>query len=479
LREYPYDRQSHFLSLCARTCHTGREMHRGLLCAIAASFFGLVASPLASRLWHASPPAHPGLARDTPPPLAHIEAAPREGASAAEPQRGPPPDERPTERQQLPIPGLDLTRIGSADATPTAPAEAGTARLTLDIDLQRVALALMAARHLPEAAAVLMDVSSGRLLVYASHIEHGPARDLCVEATAPSASVFKIVTAAALVENAHLGPDTKQCYLGGEERIAPIDLVDDPQRDKWCTTLAGAMGRSINAVFARLAKEYLAPEQLEAMARRFGYGQALTFDVPVQPSELNVPSDPLEFARTAAGFWNTTLSPLQAAEISAIVARDGESIRPRIVDKIVADSGAVVWSSPEAPVSRRAIASDTAEKIAAMMGHTVSEGTSRRAFHDARGAAFLPRLAVAGKTGTLTDAATHRYYTWFTGFAPNDAAQGVAQVAIAVLVVNGPTWQIKANALARDILRAYFASHRVQGVTRPSVAAIARHSQRR
>ena len=228
------------------------------------------------------------------------------------------------------------------------------------------------------------------------------------------------------------------------------------------------MGRSINAVFARLAKERLSPDQLEAMARRFGYGQSLAFDVPVQPSALHVPKDPLEFARTAAGFWNSTLSPIEAAEISAIVARGGERIRPSIVDKIVDASGREVWAAPEGPAPIHAIASDTAEKVAAMMQHTVSEGTSWRAFHDPRGGAFLPGIAVAGKTGTLTDGQSHRYYTWFTGFAPAKPTPDVRQVAVAVLVVNGPTWQMKANTLARDVLRAYFASRGVDRVTQPS-----------
>jgi peptidoglycan glycosyltransferase len=388
-------------------------------------------------------------------------------------------DGAPSVPQIDPAAGLDLTRIGSVDGSSTAPAERGVARLTLDVDLQRTAVALMASRHLPEAAIVVMDAASGRLFVYASHVEVGRWRDLCAEASAPSASVFKIVTAAALVEDAHLGPETKQCYLGGEQRILPIDLVDDPQRDKWCTTLAGAMGRSINTVFARLAKEHLEPTQLDAMARRFGFGQPLPFDVPVKPSVIHVPEDPLEFARTAAGFWNSTLSPLQAAEISAIVARGGETVRPVVVDKIVSDSGAVVWSAPESPPASRAIARDTADKLATMMEHTITEGTSFRAFHDARALPFLPGIGVAGKTGTLTDGAAHRYYTWFTGFAPSKPMDDLPQVAVAVLVVNGPTWQVKANVIAREILRAYFASHEVKGVTRPSLSAIARHKRER
>jgi peptidoglycan glycosyltransferase len=376
------------------------------------------------------------------------------------------------------VAGLDLLRMTLADGAALAPTDAGTARLTLDAELQRTATGLLSAHHLPEAAIVLMDVATGRLLVYASHVEKGPPRDLCVEASAPSASVFKVVTAAALVEDAHLGAETKQCYSGGEQRINTVDLVDDPQRDRWCTTLAGAMGRSINTVFARLARKDLTPPQLEDMARRFGYGSALSFDVPVQPSALRIPTETLDFARTAAGFWNTTLSPLEALQISAIVARDGEAIRPSIVDRILSSAGSVAWSAPETAPTRRVVTHETAAQLATMMEHTVGEGTSWRAFHDGRGGAFLPGITVAGKTGTLTEGETQRYYTWFTGFAPSHPVPGVRQVAVAVLVVNGPSWQVKANVVARDVLRTYFAQHETTGVSKPSVNAIARHHKR-
>lgn len=397
-------------------------------------------------------------------PIVHTEPAPK-----AEPPR----------ELEGPVAGLDLLHVRPGPNGLVATANAGTAALTLDPDLQSAATRILAAHHLPEGAVVLMDIATGHLLVYANHVEQGPARDLCAEASAPSASVFKIVTAAALVEDAHLGADTKECYSGGEQRIGMSDLTPDPARDRWCATLAGAMGRSINTIFARLAKEHLAPQDLEVMARRFGYGDALPFDVPVQASALHVPSESLEFARTAAGFWNTTMSPLQAIEISAIVARGGETIRPSVVSSVTSPSGAVVWSAPDAAPAHRAIAKDTAEQLATMMSHTVSEGTSYRAFHDGRGTAFLPGIAVAGKTGTLTHAETQHFYTWFTGYAPMKAEPEVPRVAIAVLVVNGPTWQVKANVVARDVLRAYFAEHDVEGVSRPGASAktVARHKR--
>jgi cell division protein FtsI/penicillin-binding protein 2 len=115
-----------------------------------------------------------------------------------------------------------------------------------------------------------------------------------------------------------------------------------------------------------------------------------------------------------------------------------------------------------------------------MMDTTVSDGTSYRAFHDAKGRAFLPNIAVAGKTGTLTEPSSQRFYTWFTGFAPSrpivfppeatkDGHEPVQprKIAFGVLVVNEPKWTIKANVLAREVLRAYFAAQKVPGVTSP------------
>ena len=409
----------------------------------------------------ARPAAHPDTATSAAhagislPPLALVDTAREEPASA--PRAGP-------------MTGLDLSRVEFDDGVPTANAQAGKARLTLDGELQRTATALMRGRRLSEAAVVLMDTASGRLLVYASHVEDGPERDLCALAEAPSASLFKIVTAAALIEEAHLGPDTRQCYLGGEHRILAVDLIDDARRDRWCTTLAGAMGRSINAVFARLASEHLTSEELDRMARRFGYGQALPFDVAVQPSAIHVPSEPLEFARTAAGFWNSTLSPIQAAEISAIVARGGEeSIRPHIVDKIVDRAGGVVWSAPEAPSSSRIIGDETAKKIAMMMQHTVSQGTSWHAFHDAHGGAFLPGLTVAGrdrKPSPTPDPTAITPGSRVSRPPSRDPCaagrRGRPRRERADLADQGET-------LAREVLRAYFASRGSKGVTPPLV----------
>jgi membrane peptidoglycan carboxypeptidase len=374
---------------------------------------------------------------------------------------------------------LELTKISLTDTTVTAPlGEKKVAHLTIDPALQRVAEGVMSMHHVPEAAVVLMDTQTGKILVYASHLEKGPARDLCVEATAPAASVFKIITASALVEQTGATADQRECYSGGEQRIVEKDLVPDPKRDRWCTTLGGAMGRSINTVFARLALKHLKPAGLEEMAKSLGFGSTLPFDVAVQTSAERFPEDSLGFARTAAGFWNTTLSPVHAAWLSALMARGGEPVRPVLVAD-VAEEGKVIWNAPTGLAQKRAIKQTTAEAVTTMMETTVSDGTSYRAFHDPKGAAFLPNIGVAGKTGTLTDPTNQRFYTWFTGFAPSRPiviadgdtpdSRPPRQVSIGVLVVNQPTWTIKANVLAREVLRAYFASQKAPNVTAPQL----------
>lgn len=368
--------------------------------------------------------------------------------------------------------GADLTKITADESGATlALPEKRVAKLWVDPQLQRTAESLMTLHHLPESAIVMMDVQTGHILAYASHVEKGPARDLCVEATAPAASVFKIVTGAALVEVANVSPDVKECYSGGEQRIMPSDLEPDAHRDKWCTTLSGAMGRSINTVFARLAQRNLKPNQLEEFAKGFGFGSALPFDVPVQASALQMPHEPLAFARTAAGFWNTTLSPLHAATLSATVARGGEIPRAQLVAEVLSSSGSSMYTARESHPVRRAMKAETAQAVTTMMDQTVAEGTSYRAFHDGKGKSFLPNIQVAGKTGTLTDAQAQRYYTWFTGFAPSHPQPNQRQVAIAVLVVNQAVWHVKANTVAREMLRAYFAGQKAQGVTAPMLRA--------
>jgi peptidoglycan glycosyltransferase len=387
--------------------------------------------------------------RDVQGPLAKIAAK----AGAAPEPLAPPTFE-----------GLNLTDLTVLPRRVTSPLGGGrTAELSLDPDLQRTATAIMDRYGIPETGAVLMDVKTGKLLVYASHVNAGKPFDVNARATAPAASVFKVVTSAALIETAGLSGATEQCYHGGKSLILAEELADDPKRDKWCATMGMALGRSINVVFARLAEKHLKPPELQAMAGALGFGAPLPFVVPNDAPKVEIPEERVEFARSAAGFWHTTLSPLAAVSLAQTVANGGVALEPRIVDRVLQGKD-TVWEEGRPPrVLRRAIRAETSAELRKMMLQTVASGSAFRSFHDKTGESYLPGLAVAGKTGTLTEHTQDRHYTWFVGFAPADEPE----VAVSVLVVNTPIWQVKAADIARDVLRSYFAQHGRPGVSRP------------
>lgn len=361
--------------------------------------------------------------------------------------------------------GLDLLHLELKDDHLTSPLPNGqTAELTLEPVLQRETLSVMKRYALPEAGAVLMDAKTGNLLVYASQVREGDPFDVNLKAEAPAASIFKIVTAASLLETPSLNAQTEQCYRGGgQSRISALDLHEDPNRDHVCASMARALGRSLNVVFARLAQRYLSPRGLTETANAFGFGAPIPFDVPSEAPRIDLPSDPLEFARAAAGFWHTTLSPLAAVSIAQTVAAGGVTLRPRIVRALYSGDHSD-WQSSSEPIRvRRALSEARAHELNKMMRETVAGGSASKSFRDPRGRPYLGDVRVAGKTGTLSRNEQNRLYTWFVGFAPADQPE----VAVAALVVNTPIWRLKAPQLARDVLRAYFAKQGTPGVSAP------------
>lgn len=331
-------------------------------------------------------------------------------------------------------------------------AEGRRAVLTLDPGLQEHVTSELERFEVPFGSVVAIEPATGRVLAYVSHSSANPgAGDLARDPTPPTASVFKIISAAALVD-AGVSPSERVCYHGGFSRLTEADLADS-SRDRRCNTLADAVGGSINTIFAKLSTRHLDSATLERYAAAFGFGHALPFDVPTQASPGEIPSsesDRLEFARTSAGFWHMHMSPLHGALIGATFANDGKMPRASMVDRVTDRNGRVVLRH-EPEIFRAVIPRHTARAVGEMMELTVTEGTSRRSFHDQQGNAFLPGIRVAGKTGTLSSENPYRGYTWWVGFAPADRPT----IAVAALVVNTPRWRIKASYLARETLRWY------------------------
>jgi len=332
---------------------------------------------------------------------------------------------------------LDLRHLRVTDDAVFAPALAGggEVKTTLDPSLQRAAARLLAHSGAHEGAIVAADVRTGRILAWASL----GGRDYVAEPFAPSASLFKVVTAAALLE-AHVSPTARECYEGGEHEIHPADLE---QHGSICTTFGEALGHSVNLVFARLAKRYLGPEALRRYAAELGYSGEVPIDVPVVASVVRIPDDPFGMARASAGFWNGQLSPLGALFAMTTVANDGERVRLSLLDH----GGPV----PRVPAGR-ALTPATARMLARMLEVTTRRGTAAKAFRRPDGAPYLAGIPVAAKTGTLIGGGRARMYSWFAGFAPSNKPE----IAVDIMLGNDLRWHTKANVIGRELLESYF-----------------------
>ena len=323
--------------------------------------------------------------------------------------------------------------------------------LTLSPNLQERTRRLFQDYQVPYAALVAIEPATGRILAYVSHSSaHPNTEDLARDVTPPAASVFKLITSSALID-AGVTPDTRVCYSGGSSRLTAVHLQDNPRREHTCATLDDALGKSLNAVFAKLADKHLNAATLLRYANSFGFGQALPFEFAPPPSPIEIPGERLEFARTAAGFWHAFMSPLHAALIAATFANDGSMPRPRLVERVILPDGKLAPALSTGPAPRAVLSPKTAQAVSKMMLRTVKDGTSRTAFMDGRGRAQLPGIAVAGKTGSLSASDPYRAYSWWVGFAPAEAPR----IALGVLIVNGPVWRIKSSFVAREILREY------------------------
>jgi peptidoglycan glycosyltransferase len=135
--------------------------------------------------------------------------------------------------------------------------------------------------------------------------------------------LFKIVTAASLLEGGHANESTNVCYEGGEHDIRPSDLEHGGGT---CVEFGEALGKSINMVFARMARKHLDAGELRRMASTLGFSGDIPIDVPVAGGRVEIPDDPFGMARAAAGFWNGKLSPLGALFAMQTIANQGERV---------------------------------------------------------------------------------------------------------------------------------------------------------
>ena len=297
-----------------------------------------------------------------------------------------------------------------------------------------------------------MEPDTGRVVALVGYRRGGESDPwLPLKAIYPAASLIKVITASAAIERGNVSPQDEISYRGGIYGISRGGLHARGGRGTQSMTLEEAIARSANAVFGKVAVNDVGGPVLEEYLAKFGFGQRIPFDLPVETSRGEVPREEYELARTGAGFGEVYVSPLHMAMIMSAIASGGAMPRPVLIDRIEDRDGAPLYES--SPVKwRDTVLPETANAVVRMMVKTVEMGTSHRTFGSPERTPLLHDMDIAGKTGSLSGWTPAVHFEWFAGVAP----VGSPRLALAALVVNDNRWKIKGSYVGKEAFNSYF-----------------------
>jgi cell division protein FtsI/penicillin-binding protein 2 len=350
----------------------------------------------------------------------------------------------------------------AAQAFPNAKSEAGTYSAPLpqggkvvyaiNEAMQRRVEKVMADYRLPYGMFVAIEPKTGRILAAVSHSSARPGFEQVANYNLyPMASLFKIVTATAALEEKKVTADTNFAFNGRLTSENP-KYWRVRARGNQQMSLTMAMGKSVNPVFGRLAGEFVGRDPLLTYAGRYGFNQEIFPGSPVAPSTAPPPGTVDQLMLMGAGLnREVKTSPFHAATIMATVANGGVMMAPSFAKEIVDAKGTSVYTQKPQPL-RTVFTPETGQELARMLSTTVVSGTSRKAFHDRRGRPMFNSLHVAAKTGSIDGKDPVGHYSWFAAYAPMEDPQ----IAIAALVINENKWRIKATYVGEQALEAFF-----------------------
>jgi penicillin-binding protein 2 len=362
--------------------------------------------------------------------------------------------------------------------------------LTLDNRLQQEAENCLEGKA---GAIVALDPRSGKILAMASSppysqeaFERGltsyewqtlskrkdhPLENRAIKGQYPPGSTFKIVMAVAALEEKVITPATTFQCTG--ELLSGQHIFHCWRKGGHGTVnLSRALTESCDVYFYQVGRR-LGIERISKWCKRFGLGvptgirldremQGLIGTPAWKMTRFRHPWQEGDTLSLVIGQGYNLVTPLQLAQMTAIIANGGRVFEPQLVAKVESPAGEVLYEAPTTPKSLLNISPATLTAVRKAL---------RGVVHDERGTgrgAAIPNLEVAGKTGTAQvvtlekekrdkekrGKATHRYqnHAWFVAFAPVEDPE----IAVAVLVEHGGGGGAVAAPLARRILAAYF-----------------------
>jgi cell division protein FtsI (penicillin-binding protein 3)/stage V sporulation protein D (sporulation-specific penicillin-binding protein) len=294
------------------------------------------------------------------------------------------------------------------------------------------------------ASAVVVEPYTGEILAMASYPTFDPnsktqgvgrmSKNDIVSMSYEPGSTFKVITAAAAIENKVVDParvyeNEGKCWKWNpkSEKICDTHIYGDMD-------MSEAMVQSSNIVFAKIADE-VGADKLYHMARSFGFGMPTSeFFAGEENGRLLKPYELKRDDRTlkTMGFGHAvSVTPIQMAMAYAAVANGGVLMEPMIVREWRDAQDSVIEKRLPTPV-RRVISESTASTIRSMLYRVVNSGTAKKVVSKK-----LPDVLFGGKTGTAEkfNQETQKYdrdhqVASFIGLAPVEDTRYVCLVLV-------------------------------------------------
>ncbi len=322
-----------------------------------------------------------------------------------------------------------------------APRNGYGVRLTVDLNLQNIVEneidAAMQEFRPQKATIILMRPQTGEILAMANrpHFDLNERADAKPEQMKNRAiidmmepgSTFKIVTAAAALNEKKVRPDTMIFCENGVFNYGGRALHD--HKGYGDMSVQDILVKSSNVGAAKLALS-VGDQKFYEYIRRFGFGERTGIELPGEiPGVIHPPQSwsMISITRIPMGH-EVGVTPLQMTVAMAAIANGGKLVTPRIVKSVTAADGRTV-STFTPTVLRQVISPETSQQIGTALRGVVSDrGTAA--------AAAVAGFTISGKTGTAQKVSPHggyehgKYVVSFSGYMPAERPEFVGLVVL-------------------------------------------------
>jgi cell division protein FtsI/penicillin-binding protein 2 len=322
------------------------------------------------------------------------------------------------------------------------PAMIDTSGLSIDADLQSFIAATARKYRVNFGAVAVMDAYNGDILALYGKDQSGEDCSIPLDAYL-AASIFKIVTASAAIDRG-MTPLSPVTYRGSPYTLYKGQL--EARDDRWTQqiTLAQAFAKSNNVVFGKIGTHYLGEHPILLEAMRLGFWKPVMRECWSEPSAVFIPESEYNIAEMACGFnHETRMSPVHAAQIISAVVNGGRMVTPRLLRVMGVES-------------MRVMSDAKAESLRFMMAETLKTGTYANGFKACKYDRVMKDLDLGAKSGSIDSRYPEGRLNWFVGYAEHPER---GAITIACLFLRDAYYLIKADDMARMIIKEYFTEH--------------------